>query len=356
MRPPPPRPAPAAARAAGPTVSSAAPEGVALDPQRASRITSTQRLIAAASSALKLRDEQLQARVKYYNKDLQTNAELDAITEQVVAELRAMGAVSEQAGPKRPRQEVEIELIQALRHLLEKLFSEKRSGFLERKMEVVQRKISQLFFNSELYARLAEGSKESQPAATWPEQALYFAIKAHEDDIVSELLAMPVSEPMVRDRAIEELNGFLKRLCSDFLGKTTPELERVLTIYREVLSDFFYKVFPGELGDFAWEVVRESRVADDYSIGYKITAEHFDAFRETFDRKFLERLVLNVQEPIVLRAAADAGAFREATLRFVADPRIHAEICATINDALYDYLHGEGYLDLPTDWKRLLRG
>jgi hypothetical protein len=325
------------------------------DPQRASRITSTQRLIAAASSALKLRDEQLQARVKYYNKDLQTNAELDAITEQVVAELRAMGAVSEAAAPKRPRQEVEIELIHALRHLLEKLFSEERSSFLERKMEVVQRKITQLFFNSELYARLAEGSKESQPAATWPEQALYFALKAHEDDIISELLAMPVSQPMVRDRAIEDLNAFLKRLCSDFLGKTTPELERVLAIYRDVLTHFFFKVFPEELGDFAWEVVRESRVADDHSLGYKITAEHFDAFRETFDRKFLERLVLNVQEPIVQRASADAGAFREATLRFVADPRIHAEICATINDALYDYLHGEGYLDLPTDWKRLLR-
>ncbi len=345
--PPPPRSAPIA--------PAAPPAAVALDPNRASRITSTQKLIAAASSALKLRDEQLQARVKYYNKDLQTNAELDAITEQVVAELRAMGAVSEAAAPKRPRQEVEIDLIHALRHLLEKLFSEKRSGFLERKMEVVQRKITQLFFNSELYARLAEGSKESQPAATWPEQALYFALKAHEDDIVSELLAMPVSDVSVRERALEDLSTYLKRLCSDFLGKTTPELERVLAIYREVLTDFFFKVFPGELGDFAWEVVRESRVADNHSLGYKITAEHFHAFRETFDRKFLERLVLNVQEPIVQRASADAGVFREATMRFVADPRIHAEICATINDALYDYLHGEGYLDLPTDWKRLLR-
>ncbi len=321
---------------------------------RVSRPTSTQQLIAAASSALKLRDEQLQARVKYYNADLKTNAELDAITEQVVAELRAMGAVSSNAAAKRPQQEVEIELIQALRGLLEKLFSDKRSALLHRKMEVVQRKITQLFFNSELYARLAEGSRENAPAATWPEQALYFALKPYEENILADLAAMPVSDPRIREVATDELSAFIKRLCGEFLSKTTPELERVLAIYREVLNNFFDNVFPAELGDFAWEVVRESRVAVDHHLGYKITEDRFDQFREVFDRKFLERLVLNVQEPIVQKASANAGAFREATLRFVADPHIHAEICSTINDALYDYLHGEGYLDLPTDWKRLL--
>lgn len=324
---------------------------------RVSRVTSTQQLIAAASSALKLRDEQLQARVQYYNKDLKTNAELDAITEQVVAELRAMGKVQAEAKPARPQQEIEIELIAALRGLLEKLFSEKRQTFVQRKIEIVQRRISQLFFNSELYARLAEkGGDGSAPAATWPEQALYFAVKPFEEQITAELAAMPVSSPDVRSRATEELQGFLRRLCTQFLAKTTPELERLLAIYKEVLGQFFYQVFPNEIGDFAWEVVRESRVAAGHDLGYKITADRFHQFREVFDKKFLERLVLNVQEPITKRAMAnvEAGAFRDATLRFVADPHIHSEICAVINDSLYDYLHGEGYLDLPVDWKRLL--
>ncbi|WP_053233672.1 hypothetical protein [Sandaracinus amylolyticus] len=311
---------------------------------------STRAMILQAGAALRLRDEQLRARVQYYNAELKTNAELDAITDQVVAELRALA--SAQAGT-RPQGEVEIELIQNLRELLEKLFSKKRSGFLTRKLEEVQRRITQLFFNSELYARLAEDGREL-PAATWPEQALYFALKQHEIDILAELESMPVSEPAVRDRAIEKLQSFQRQLCNEFLSKTTPELERLLAIYREVLTHFFLEVFPKNLGEFCWEVVRESRVAHDHDLGYKITAEKFHGFRAVFDRKFLEHLVLNVQEPITRRASQSTEQFRDATLLFVQDPRIHTEICGAINDALYDYLHGEGYLDLPPDWRRLL--
>lgn len=312
------------------------------------RTTSTQQLMLAANSALKLRDEQLRARVQYYNKHLQTNAELDAITAQVVAELRQMAHTNVGS---RPTQEVEIELVQALRGLLEKLLSPKRAAFLMRKIEEVQRRITQLFFNSELYVRIQEGSSEL-PAASWPEQALYFALKRYEDFIEAEIDSTPASDE-VRERAKEKLNAFLRALCTDFLSRTTPELERLLAIYKAVLLHFFQEVFPLELGDFAWEVIRESRVAVGHDLGYKLTADKFDAFREVFDRKFLERLVLNVQEPIVQRAT-EASGFRDATLRFVADPQIHAEICAVINDALYDYLHGEGFLDLPPDWRRLL--
>jgi hypothetical protein len=339
-------PAPAAAPPPPTAVSSA-------------RTTNTQQLILAAHGAARLRDEQLRARVNYYNKDLATNAELDAITEQVVAELRAMGKAMEAQKATRPTQEVEIELIQALRTTLEKLFSptaaaQGRSKFLARKIEEVQRRITQLFFNSELYARLAQSSREI-PAATWPEQTLYFAIKRHEEAIVAEIDALPVSSPEVRTRAHEQLQGFLKALTNDFLSKTTPELERLLAIYKEVLGKFCYEIFPGELGEFAWEVVKESRVGVGTDMGYKITADRFHQFRETFDRKFLEHLVLAVQDPIAQRASQSEEGFREATLKFVADPHIHMEVCTVINDALYDYLHGEGYLDLPTDWKRLLR-
>ncbi len=331
------------------------PARPAVDSTSPGRITSTQALIDAASSAARLRDEQLQARVRYYNHDMQTNAELDAITAQVVEELRAMGKVAGEAKPaSRPAAEVEIELIQELRTCLEKLFTGTRKKLLTKKIEEVQRRITQLFFNSELYARLAEGSKDI-PAATWPEQILYFAVKRQEAAIEAEIAALPVSDPSVRERAREELDRYLKQLTNEFLSKTTPELERLLAIYKEALTRFFGEVFPNELGDFAWEVIKQSRVAHGTDLGYKITADRFHAFREAFDRKFLEHLVLDVQDPIAKRAAAEAGSFREATRDFVADPHIHAEICAVINDALYDYLHGEGFLDLPTDWKRLLK-
>ena len=346
--PPPPPPK----RAAAPAAPAPRPPTPSAPP---GRITSTQALIDAASSAARLRDEQLQARVRYYNHDMETNAELDAITAQVVEELRALGRVAgESKPPARPAADVEIELIQELRTCLEKLFTGTRKKLLTKKIEEVQRRITQLFFNSELYARLAEGSRDV-PAASWPEQVLYFALKRQEAAIEAEIDGLPVSDPAVRERAHEALDQYLKHLTTDFLSKTTPELERLLAIYKETLTRFFATTFPAELGDFAWEVIKQSRVAHGTDLGYKITAERFHAFREVFDRKFLEHLVLNVQDPIAKRAAAEAGSFRDATRDFVADPHIHAEICAVINDALYDYLHGEGFLDLPTDWKRLLK-
>lgn len=354
MPPPPPPPRRAvAAPAPSPSAPSAPRPDASLPPP--GRTTLTQGLIDAAASAARLRDEQLQARVRYYNQDMATNAELDAITAQVVEELRALGKVAGESKPaSRPVADVEIELIQELRTCLENLFTGTRKKLLTKKIEEVQRRITQLFFNSELYARLAEGAKDI-PAATWPEQVLYFAIKRQQAAIEAEIDALPVSDPSVRERAHEALETYLKALTTEFLGKTTPELERLLAVYKEVLTHFFAEVFPNELGDFAWEVVKKSRVAHGSDLGYKITADRFHAFRETFDRKFLEHLVLSVQSPIAKRAAAEAGSFREATRDFVADPHIHAEICAVINDALYDYLHGEGFLDLPTDWKRLLK-
>jgi len=352
MPPPPPPRRPGAPSGAfgttppGPPSEPAPP--VSAKPASPARTTNTQQLIIAANSALHLRDEQLRARIQYYNEDAQTNSELDAITAQVVAELRQMAGGSDGG---RPTQEVEIELIQALRGLLEKLMSAKRSTFLMRKIEEVQRRITQLFFNSELYVRIQEGSAEL-PAASWPEQALYFALKRYEDFIEGEIDSTPAGDE-IRERAKEKLQHFMRSLCTDFLSRTTPELERLLAIYKAVLLHFFLEVLPLELGDFAWEVIRESRVAVGHNLGYKLTADRFDAFREVFDRKFLERLVLNVQEPLMQKASETQG-FREATLRFVADPQIHAEICTVINDALYDYLHGEGFLDLPPNWRRLL--
>lgn len=316
-------------------------------------LVSTRAKVDAATAALSLRDEQVKATVQYYGADQRTNQELDAITAAVVAELRALRLAGAD-GRASVIPDVEIELIQSLRVLLEKLFSPKRRNFIERKIRDIQRRITQLFFDSELYARLAADAGEV-PAASWPEQALYYAVKRHEAQIVEELRAIPVESEEVRARALDRLNGFTRQLCTDFLSATTPELERLLGIYREALADFFYDDFQRSLGELCWEVVKESRVAEGHQLGYKIESDKFPAFRAAFDKHFLEKLVFHVQEPISKKASESADEFRDATLRFVQDPRIHSEICGAINDAVYDYLHGEGFLDLPSDWRRLLQ-
>jgi hypothetical protein len=322
-------------------------------PAPSGSLLSTRAKLEVASAALLLRDEQVKATVQYYGADQRTNAELDRITEAVVAELKALRLAGEtQRNSIVP--DVEIELIQSLRELLEKLFSPRRRAFIERKIRDIQRRITQLFFHSELYAKLAADAGDV-PAAAWPEQALYYVLKRHEATLLEEIRVMPVENEEVRERALDRFNGFTRQLCTDFLSRTTPELERLLAIYREVLSEFFYAAFGGSLGELCWAVVKESRIAEGHRLGYKIQADKFPAFRASFDKNFLERLVLHVQDPITKRAAAADAQFRDATLRFVADPHIHSQICEVINDAIYDYLHGEGFLDLPPDWRRVLQ-
>lgn len=321
-------------------------------PSASTMLVSTRAKLEVANAALLLRDEQMKAKVHYYGAEQRTNAELDKITEAVVAELKALARAGEdQRNSVVP--DVEIELIQSLRALLEKLFSPKRKNFVERKIRDIQRRITQLFFNSELYAQLAADAGEV-PQAAWPEQALYYALKQHEAALLEDLRAMAVESEDVRERAIDRLNGFTRQLCTDFLSRTTPELERLLAIYREVLSEFFFKELTGGLGELCWEVVKESRVAEGHRLGYKIDEKKFPAFRASFDRHFLRHLVMHVQEPITKRASAEGVRFRDATLRFVADPHIHSEICEAIADAVYDYLQGEGFLDIPSDWRRVL--
>lgn len=303
-------------------------------------------------AALALRHEQVAASVRYYGEDQETNSELDEITAAVIAELQQLQLVTEEQRIS-VVPDVEIELIQSLRALLEKLFSPKRRNFVERKIRDIQRRITQLFFNSELYARLAAEGGDVEQAA-WPEQALYYAVKLHEQRVLDELAQMPVENAEVRERALDRWHAMTRQLRTDFLSRTTPELERLLEIYRVVLIDFFFDEFGRGLGDLCWKVVKESRVAQGHKLGYKIGSDKFPAFRSVFDKHFLEALVFHVQEPIERRAAENER-LRDATLRFVADPRIHSGVCEVINDAVYDYLHSEGFLDLPSDWRHVLQ-
>ena len=98
--------------------------------------SSTKALIDLAITAKRLREEQIQAKVVYYGEGRKTNAELDAITEAVVAELQSLQLagikVVTTSAPSAPTTDVSIELIGTLRALLEKLFSPRREGFMRR--------------------------------------------------------------------------------------------------------------------------------------------------------------------------------------------------------------------------------
>ena len=303
-----------------------------------------------AEAAIQLRDEQLRARVVYVNPSVETNAELDAITAKVVEELKALQAAAQ--GARRTAsdpQQLETELIRSLRELLEKMVSARREAFMRHKIESIQRRIIGLYLSAESFA-VGDASFESVYAH--PDEALFAAYRRHHDAIQSDLRRFKYTSDDVQERALSRLRSFHKTLSAEVMARTKPELERLLGVYRDVLLVFFMRDFRAALGEFALEVIRESRAAHGHLLDYKITEAQFGRFREVFEARFMDQLLASIQKPLADALGESSGyAWREETVRFAADPRIYAEVCGVMCNAVYSYLHGEGFLDLPVDWQ-----
>lgn len=322
-------------------------------------VMSTRAKLSLAEIALALREEQVQARVVHYKADLQTSPELDAITAQVVAELqqlqRAVAANVAQPSPPADKSHVEIELIKNLKVSLSRLFpSSKLAGFVERKLGEVSKRFARLFFESELHEKMGAG-KEATKQMRYAEQALFHVLSRAEPELKKQLATFEYSTPEIRARATESLEALIKEYRNDFLGRTTPELNALVKILNDVLHAFFASELPPMIGELAWEVVREARLAEaDLHGGYKVSTAAFPAFRQAFERRFLERLVTFAEDEMLKLVVAREDKFRKETIRFVAEPQIFSDVCDVMCDAIYDSLYNDGYLDLPQDWRARL--
>jgi len=317
---------------------------------------STQAKMSLANIALALREEQVQARVVHYKADLRTSPELDAITAQVVAELQqlqqAVATRTTRSDKPEDRAQVEIELIKHLKIGLGRLFQEgKPSSLVERKLGGVSKRFARLFFESELHDKVAGGKQEAKQMR-YAEQALFHVFARAEPEMTQRLASFEYASPEVLEQAREQLAAFLSERKHDFLGKTTPELNRLLKMLNEVLLSFFARELPPILGELAWEVVREARLAEgELQAGYKVSARAFPAFRQAFEKRFLERLVTYAEDEMFRRVAAEEQEFRGETTRFLTEPQIFTDVCELVCDAVYDSLYNDGFLDLPGDWR-----
>jgi len=322
---------------------------------------STAQKMSLTDVALQLRDEQLEAKVVHYKADLATNAELDAVTAQVIADLQSLQAEAKRGGPSsRPgpnvdRAQVEIELIQSLKVMLARVFRPgKLATLIERKLGEVAKRFARLFFESELADKI-RGTNDEVKAMRFSDQALFHALNRTEAQIVAQLESFHYADPKAKARAHELYYAMVKNLRNDFLARTTPELNVLVKYLNEVLTRFFTQELPPQLGELAWEVVKEARLAEaKTTTNYKISASAFPVFRQAFERKFLQRLVPFTEDEMLNRVRDVGSQFRDETLRFVADPAIFSELCDVICDAVYDMLYNDGFLDLPSDWRARL--
>lgn len=306
-----------------------------------------------AQAALKLRDEQVSARVVFFEPEQKTNAELDKITESVIAELRAIQSVR---GPTNPgvKRDRAGELAHALKGRLESLLDPRRGTFLRAKLDTLSRRITTLFFEAAL-GHHATPDELAARVISLPEQALYYAVARNKAQIVDDLQSLNYDSEEVYNDALDRLARLEKELQISLLARKAPELEKLLPVVIEVFTEFLTERFRAGLAEFTREVVAATDVARNEQTGsVRIEAKWFQRFREVFERGFLERMVMDVQEPLITRLdamEADEHVFHTETLDFIADPRVFSVVCGVMCDAFYDALHSDGLLDLPPEWR-----
>lgn len=311
-----------------------------------------------ADAAQRLRDEQVRARVVFYEPEASTNAELDAITQGVIAELHALRRAHpssqpppDAGAPRTQRMDDEIQLTAELRHALEFLLDARR-GFLRARVEQLSRRISTLFFERALRPEIWRDL--DAPPVPSAEQAMWLAHLASRGAVVSALRAQEVTHAAVTELALARYARVERDLQTELLRQRAPELERLLRLLTEVFTEFFTGSFRQDLGDLCWSVVRESQVARTEGFlldGHKVSAAAFKRFREVFEKHFLERLALGVKDPLLSRLVVLSQPLSEDALEFVSDPSLLALVCELMCEAFYDHLQLEGVLDLPVSWK-----
>lgn len=304
---------------------------------------------ALTLQALGLLNEQVEARIVHYKAELETSPELDAITAQVVAQLKAMQAVAGQSRERGPSpDEAEAQQSRILTGLLGRVFNNS-SQFTSRVLQPVGRRVAKLFFESELHEKTkADKDKVIHHA----EQGVFYVLQRYRNRLRAELEAFEYAMPDVKELALEHLGKLERELQLAFLSRRSPELNRVMTLYVGVLGQFLQEYLPPRIEQLARVTVRSAKTARRAnSVGYKVLVDAFPDFRHEWERLFMQQMVFFCGDELLARMTSDNGEFRDETIRFFTDPHVFSESCGVLCEELYDFLCLEGFLDLPVDWR-----
>lgn len=302
-----------------------------------------------AVEALGLLNEQIEARIVHYKADLETSPELDAITAQVVSQLRAMQAAlpTKTEAPRSP-DEIEAKQTKTLTQLLSRVFN-RDSQFPSHVLKPVGRRVAKLFFESELHEK-TKADKEKR--IFHAEQALYYVLGRYRNRLRAELEGFDYDSAEVREATFELLAKTERDLQVGFLSRRSPELNRVMTMFAAVFADFLTVHLPPRLEQLAKMTIRAGQTARrPNSLPYKVLADAFPAFRHEWERLAVEQMVFYCGDELLSRLTEDGGEFREETVKFFSDPHVFSESCAVLCSELYEFLCLEGFLDLPVDWR-----
>ena len=72
---------------------------------------------------------------------------------------------------------------------------------------------------------------------------------------------------------------------------------------------------------------------------------------DAVERAFLDILVDAMRDRVEEQLGAGPTQLSRDAIEFLATPDIYVEICSIVCDSVYDFLHSEGFLDLPPNWR-----
>ncbi len=299
--------------------------------------------------ALGLLHEQVQARVIHYKSEMETNAELDAITAEVVAQLKAMQAAASDAAPTgQTSEEKEAQQVRTMSVLLHKVFSSE-SQFTSRILKPLGRRVAKLFFESELHEK-SKGDKDKK--IHHAEQGVYYVLGRYKHRLRAELEGFDYASDEVKQGSLELVAKLERDLQVAFLSRRSPELNQVMTVYAAVVSEFLRDYLPPRVEAMAKNTVRAAETAaQPSSVGYKVLADQFPAFREQWERVFMEQMVNCCSDELVQRLTKTGSEYKDETIRFFSDPHVYSDSAEVVCHELYDFLCLEGFLDLPVNWR-----
>ena len=206
--------------------------------------------------ALGLLEEQVQARIVHYKGEMETSPELDAITAQVVAQLKAMQqAAAQETTTRISPDEAEDKQTRALTALLGRTF-EPQSQFPTRILKPIGKKIAKLFFESELHEK-SKGDKEK--TIFHAEQGVYYVLQRYKNRLRAELEGFEFVNDEIRGLTLDLLAKIERDLQVGFLSRRSPELNRVMTVYTHVLADFLTKYLPPRLEQMSKVTIRDGK-------------------------------------------------------------------------------------------------
>lgn len=298
--------------------------------------------------ALGILREQVEARVIHYKAEMQTSPELDAVTAQVVNQIKELQAAAmRERGVEKDPELIANAHVGTLSDLLKVIFGDK--NYTARVIQPIGKRLAKLFFENELNVKAA-GEKDKR--IYHAEQGLYYVLKRYRNRLRAELEGFEYANENLQKMTLDLLAKHERELQVAFLSRRSPELNKVMTVYTNVVSHFFRDHIPPRIEQMAKITIRNAQTANQpYSVPYKIHPERFNQFRGAWERVFMSQMIHYCGDEFLAQLDQSEGSVTDETLKFFTEPHIFSETADVINRDLYDRLCMEGFLDLPMDWR-----